>query len=199
MAFPKGQQSGERAGIRWCWPTRRRPIPARTSDDDLLVRVRPAPGAAESLSFEPASAELIEEAEKSLDFSLPPLLKRVLLEIGNGGFGPGRGILGVRGGATDEHGSSLVDLYDGLSAANPEEPRWRWPERLVPICTWGDATYSCVDCSRPGGHLFVYDANGYRPGSDLAHFLVPQDLTLEAWLRAWAEGEDLWSRMFPLD
>ena len=123
----------------------------------------------------------------------------MLLEIGNGGFGPGRGILGVRGGATDEHGSSLVELYDGLSATNPEEPRWRWPEQLVPICTWGDATYSCVDCSRPGGHVVIYDANSYRPGADLAHFLVPQDLTLDAWLRAWAEGEDLWSRMFPLD
>lgn len=47
--------------------------------------------------------------------------------------------------------------------------------------------------------MVIYDANGYRPGADLAHFLVPQDLTLDAWLRAWAEGEDLWSRMFPLD
>jgi hypothetical protein len=206
MAFPKSPQSGKRAGIRWRWPMRRRPIPARTSDDDLLVRIREralssraAPGVPESIAFEPASAELIEEAEKSLNFALPPLLKRMLLEIGNGGFGPGRGILGVRGGATDEHGSSLVDLYDGLSATNPEEPGWRWPEQLVPICTWGDATYSCVDCSRPGGHVVIYDANGYRPGADLAHFLVPQDLTLDAWLRAWAEGEDLWSRMFPLD
>jgi len=206
MAFPKRPQSRERAGIRWRWPMRRPPIRARTSDDDLLVRIREralssraAPGVAESLAFKPASAELIEEAERSLDFSLPPLLKRLLLEIGNGGFGPGRGILGVRGGATDEHGSSLVDLYDELSATNPEEPRWRWPEQLLPICTWGDATYSCVDCSRRDGYVFIYDANGYRPGSDLAPFLLPQDLSLEAWLRAWAEGEDLWSRMFPLD
>ncbi len=151
------------------------------------------------LVFEPASAEAIEEAEKSLDFALPPLLKRVLLEIGNGGFGPGHGLLGVRGGATDEHGSSLVDLYDGLSAANPEDRGWSWPKHLVPICPWGDSTYSCVDCSRPEAQVVTFDANGYRPGADLARLLEPQDLTLDAWLRAWAEGVDLWSWMFPLD
>ncbi len=206
MALRKRAQSGDRAGIRWCWPIRRRLTGALSSGDDLLALIRERAsssradrGAPGSLVFEPASAEVIEEAEKSLDFALPPLLKRVLLEIGNGGFGPGHGLLGVRGGATDEHGNSLVDLYDGLSATNPEDPGWSWPEHLVPICPWGDSTYSCVDCSRPEGQVVTFDANGYRPGTDLARLLEPQDLTLDAWLRAWTEGIDLWSRMFPLD
>ncbi len=47
--------------------------------------------------------------------------------------------------------------------------------------------------------MVTFDANGYRPGADLARHLDPQDLTLDAWLRAWAEGVDLWRRMFPLD
>ena len=206
MAFWKRSQSRDHAGIRWRRLIRRRLTRGLSSGDDLLVLIRERAtsswadrGVSGSLVFEPASAEAIEEAEKSLDFALPPLLKRVLLEIGNGGFGPGHGILGVRGGATDEHGSSLVDLYDGLSATNPEDPGWRWPEHLVPICPWGDATYSCVDCSHPEAQVVTFDANGYRPGADLARFLESQDLTLDAWLRAWAEGVDLWSRMFPLD
>ncbi len=174
--------------------------------DDLLPLIRERVSssragrpAAESLVFEPASASAIEEAEESLDFALPLLLKRVLLEIGNGGFGPGHGLLGVRGGATDEHGSSLVDLYDSLSAKNPEDPGWIWPDRLVPICPWGDSTYSCIDCSGLEGRVVTFDANGYRPGADLADFLEPQELTLDTWLRAWTEGIDLWGRMFPLD
>ncbi len=133
-------QSGDRTGFRWCWPIRRRSAGAVDSGDDLLalIRERADRGAPGRFAFEPASAEAIEEAEKSLDFALPPILRRVLLEIGNGGFGPGHGLLGVSGGATDEHGNSLVDLYDGLSATNPEDPVWSWPEHLVPICPWGD-------------------------------------------------------------
>ncbi len=206
MAPWKPWQSDDGGGIRWCRPIRRLLTGARSSGDHLLALIRErasssranqrAPGL---LAFEPATAEAIEEAEKSLDFALPALLKRVLLEIGNGGFGPGHGLLGVRGGATDEHGNSLVDLYDGLSATNPEDQRWSWPKHLVPICPWGDSTYSCVDCSRPEGQVVTYDANGYRPGENLARFLESQEPTLDAWLRAWAEGVDLWSRMFPLD
>jgi hypothetical protein len=178
----------------------------RTASDDLLARIRErlaadtagsaAPG---SLPFAPATIAAIEEAERSLDFALPALLKRVLREVGNGGFGPGSGLLGVRGGATDEHGSSLVDLYDSFSAKNPEDPGWCWPSFLVPICAWGDSTYSCVDCATIDGQLVTFDANGYRPGTDLDRLLEPQQLSLEAWLRAWVEGTDLWSQMFPLD
>lgn len=207
MAFQvRPESSGDRSGIRWPWSIGRRPTPVCSSGDDLLALIRERAassrmerGVTGSRVFEPATAEAIEQAEKSLDFALPPLLKRVLLEIGNGGFGPGHGILGVQGGATDEHGSSLVDLYDGLSATHPEDPGWRWPERLVPICCWGDATYSCIDCSHREGPVVTFDANGYRAGANLSRFLVPQDLTLDAWLRAWVEGIDLWSRMFPLD
>ena len=206
MKLRKRAQSGARPWIRWRWPIRWLSSGAPSSDDDLLAMIRERAsssqadrGAGGSLVFETASAEAIEEAEKSLDFALPPLLKRVLLEIGNGGFGPGHGLLGVRGGATDEHGNSLVDLYDSLSAANPEDRGWSWPEHLVPICPWGDSTYSCVDCSCPEGQVITFDANGYRPGANLARHLVPQELTLDAWLRAWADCVDLWSRMFPLD
>ena len=149
--------------------------------------------------FAPAPVDAILEAVESLDFALPLLLKRLLCEVANGGFGPGQGLLGVRDGATDEHGSSLVDLYDSLSATNPEDPGWRWPEHVVPFCPWGDSTYSCVDCASPEGELITFDANGYEPGADLSRLLAPLGLTLEGWLCAWADGADLWSLMFPLD
>jgi hypothetical protein len=37
----------------------------------------------------PTTAEKIIKAEAIFDFSLPTLLKRVYLEVGDGGFGPG--------------------------------------------------------------------------------------------------------------
>ncbi len=206
MALRKRTQSSDRAGFRWRWPTRRRQRAGLRRGDDLVALIRERlsstrldDGTSGRRAFEPASAQAIAEAEQSLDFALPPVLKQVLLEVGNGGFGPGHGLLGVRGGATDEHGNSMLDLYDGLSAPNPDDPGWRWPERLVPLCPWGDSTYSCIDCSVPEGRLVTYDANGYRPGTDLERLFTAQDLAVDAWLRLWAEGVDLWSRMFPLD
>ncbi len=207
MAVFARTESLDRGTSRWGWPLRRRSGDATPGPGDEvldLIRQRAAaerkdPGTPAAPSFEPASTEAVEEAEKSLDFALPPFLKRVLLEIGNGGFGPGRGLLGVGGGATDEHGSSLVDLYDSLSADNPDDPGWRWPQHLVPICCWGDSTYSCVDCSLPGGQVVTFDADSYHPGADLARLLEPLDMTVEQWLRAWAEGVDLWCQMFPLE
>lgn len=169
------------------------------SDCLRLLQERVAAGAA-ARCFPPATDDQIRSAEASLDFPLPAFLRRVYTAIANGGFGPGRGLLGVPGGAADEHGSSLVDLYDSFSAANPEDPGWRWPERLVPICCWGESVYSCVDCATPEGALACLDLAGYQPGRDLKEFLIPQrQLTLEAWLRAWAEGVDLWAEMFPLE
>ncbi len=207
MALRKRTQSSDRAaGFRWRWPTRRRQRAGLRPGDDLVALIRQRLSStrlddptSRRRAFEPASAQAIAEAEQNLDFALPPVLKQVLLEVGNGGFGPGHGLLGVRGGATDEHGNSMLDLYDGLSATNPDDPGWRWPERLVPLCPWGDSTYSCIDCSVPEGQLVTYDANGYQPGTDLERLFTAQDLAVDAWLRLWTEGVDLWSRMFPLD
>ena len=207
MALRKRTQSSDRAaGFRWRWPTRRRQRAGLRPGDDLVALIRQRLSStrlddptSRRRAFEPASAQAIAEAEQSLDFALPPVLKQVLLEVGNGGFGPGHGLLGVRGGATDEHGNSMLDLYDGLSATNPDDPGWRWPERLVPLCPWGDSTYSCIDCSVPEGQLVTYDANGYQPGTDLERLFTAQDLAVDAWLRLWTEGVDLWNRMFPLD
>jgi hypothetical protein len=146
-----------------------------------------------------ATREQIEAAEVSLDFALPAFLRRIYTMIGNGGFGPGRGLIGVPGGATDEHGNSLVDLYDSYAASNPDDDGWRWPARLVPICHWAEAVYSCVDCSTSGGAVICFDLTEYEPGRDLKDLLIPQHPSLESWLRAWAEGIDLWREMYPLD
>lgn len=147
----------------------------------------------------PATPEQIRAAEKSLDFALPELLKRVYLEIGNGGFGPGSGLIGLPGGATDPHGSSIVDLFDSFSASNPDDASWRWPEMLVPVCHWGEAVYSCADCSDAAGPIVCVDLSEYAPGRDLKQAMTPQSESLATWLSQWAEGVDLWQEMYPLE
>ena len=47
--------------------------------------------------------------------------------------------------------------------------------------------------------MVTFDANSYRPGEDLADFLETQNRTIDDWLRAWAEGVDLWTEMFPIE
>src|SRR3954464_14202084 len=43
-----------------------------------------------------ASHDAVAEAEAALAHPLTPLLRRLYLEVGNGGFGPGYGVLGDR-------------------------------------------------------------------------------------------------------
>jgi hypothetical protein len=148
----------------------------------------------------PASGEQLRAAEASLDFRLPAFLGCVYTTIANGSFGPGRGLAGLPDGPADERGSSIVDLYDTFSASSLEDPAWRWPERLVPLCPWDDFVYSCVDCWSAEGTVVCLDLSEYRSCRDLGACLAPQrPMTVEGWLRAWAEGVDLWEEMFPLD
>jgi hypothetical protein len=43
----------------------------------------------------PASQSQVDETEQMLGFALPPLLKKLYTEVGNGGFGWGNGLIGI--------------------------------------------------------------------------------------------------------
>lgn len=87
----------------------------RITDMDKLVKPK---------LFPPASEMAIVQAERRLGFALPPLPRRIYGEVGNGGFGPSYGLIGVPGGATDDLGRSIVDLYKDYRKAC----RKTWPE-----------------------------------------------------------------------
>jgi hypothetical protein len=101
------------------------------------------------------------------------------LEVGNGGFGPGYGILGVEGGHTDDTHKTAVDLLgaDYLQAA---------ATALLPLCHWGCAIYSLVDCATPDARMWGFDPN---PAPEDVDALFPQDDTLNAWLSRWVSGQ----------
>ena len=96
----------------------------------------------------PLEADARSRAERALGFPLPALLAALYAKIGNGGYGPGYGLLGVAGGATDDRGYDAVELYALYRQPDPDDPSWAWPEGLPPLCHWGCAIYGCVDCTR---------------------------------------------------
>jgi len=67
-----------------------------------------------------------QEAEQLAGVPLPPLLRRLFLEVGNGGFGPGYGVLGLRGGYEFCGRTALSGLR--------HRDQWSGKARLFPCC-----------------------------------------------------------------
>jgi hypothetical protein len=95
-----------------------------------------------------ATLEQITATQADLGFALPQLLQEILLKIGNGGFGPGYGLIGVVGGYADSKGEHLVELARELGALD---------RKILPICNWGCGIYSCLDCSKPEAPVLTFN------------------------------------------
>lgn len=137
-----------------------------------------------------ATADDIEAAESDLGFALPPLLRELLMTVGNGGFGPAYGLLGVAHGAPDDLGKNIVDLYAMFREPNPGDPAWQWPEFLLPVCHLGCAMYLCTDCSKPNAPAVLFEPNPRQDGDPMAPFLIPVAPSLEDWLWYWIRGQE---------
>jgi hypothetical protein len=98
--------------------------------------------------YPPAPLAVIEEAEKTLGFQLPPLLREIYENLANGGFGPAYGLVGLAGGYTFE---DLGDLplveYHRMIISDPEN--FHWPARLLNVCDVGCGMTYAIDCSQP--------------------------------------------------
>jgi hypothetical protein len=149
-------------------------------------------------SCSPVTEEELMQAETQLGFVLPSLLRRIYLEVGNGGFGPGYGLLPL-----DEippnavYGmESLVAAYQGMRSfsqkdideyfAEEEEKPALWPEGVLILCDWGCNIYSCLDCSSSDLPIFRMDSN--------ENFMVEWAIeasSLQQWLEAWVDGKSL--------
>jgi hypothetical protein len=135
----------------------------------------------------PATPAQVRDAERRLGFRLPVAVRQVFSLVANGGFGPGYGLLGLEGGATDDQGATAVDSYAKRRSWNGQQG-WYWPERLLPICNWGCAIYSCVSCERAGNlRVIRYDPNR---GSWMQ--FQDEGRNFVQWLRAWLDDANLW-------
>ena len=127
--------------------------------------------------LERAAPAAVEAAEHRLGALLPRLLRRLYLEVGNGGFGPGYGILGLDGGFTDDLGHNALEASDYFRDEFPDV-------RLLALCTWGCAIYSLVELATPDAFMWGFDPNG-APDE---RALYRQSITLPDWLERWIDG-----------
>jgi len=138
----------------------------------------------------PASESTLQAAEAAIGVRLPVTLRRVYLEVANGGFGPGPGIIGVRGGATTDHGKSLEDLYAEMLDAQREYAAWVWPRTLIPVSDIG-GVFVCVDGVTEAGRVVEFDFEeldeGGRGDHGWSRAFRDGSPSLEAWLTEWLD------------
>jgi hypothetical protein len=148
----------------------------------------------------PASPEEVAAAEASLGFRLPPLLRRLYLEVANGGFGPANGLEGVPS-LSHECGADIVVLYKAYARGDPEEPRLRWPYGLVPLVDLGCNIIECVSCIAPPHPILRLDPDRIdwdRP-EPIAESLLPVAPSFEGYLEAWLTDENTAAQSPPPD
>ncbi len=120
---------------------------------DMAEGLSPAPQ-----MYPPVKLADVEVTEDRLCVELPLLLKQIYIEIGNGGFGPGYGLLGIRTELGDDcYYESLEDSYEYMVDTAKDRGFDRWPEKIAPICNWGCDIYSFLDCSQPEHPVVVFN------------------------------------------
>ena len=140
----------------------------------------------------PVTQPELEQAESMLGFALPPLLKRIYLEVGNGGFGPGYGLFRLSDERQTDHFDVLVQNYLSLRSltqeeideafAGEEDRPILWPEKILMLCDWGCTIYSSVDCASSPYPILVTDAN-----VSLSEINI-ESPSLAQWLEDWLDG-----------
>ena len=120
--------------------------------------------------------EELARAEAMLGFPLPPLLRRVYLEVGDGAFGLSP-LYEERSNGLD---MPLVDRYLELRSDQEGDAHGesRWPENLLIMYDWGCNIYSCLDCAHPEYRVLRNDNNR---DSDAYALEAP---SLQQWLQA---------------
>jgi len=126
----------------------------------------------------PASMADINAAEEQLGFSLPPLVRDLYTQVGDGGYGPGYGL---------DRLAEVVEMSQEFVTDGPDP----WPAKLLHLCCWGCEYFFALDCSRPDGPVlrFVPDED------DNPEALRCEAATLAEWLEDWLRGEPLWDRI----
>lgn len=160
----------------------------RLSEDRLVERLKiwapKLPGFGEDRRpAPPVTEEEMRQAEAALGFALPPLLRRLYLEVGNGDFGPRLLPLNTRKSRWDwVYFDSIVTWHVG---PGDEAQSTVWPKQLLMICDWGCNIYSCIDRSKPECPVLRSD------NSILAGEFAFESPSLHQWLEDWLDGKQL--------
>ena len=152
--------------------------------------------AAPSGDLRRATLAEVQAAEAALGVSLPPFLARLYVEVADGGFGPGRGLVSLE---------RLVRKARELRSGD-ELPRGRsWPAALLPLVE-RDPGWFCLDAGT--GAIVEWDPEDLAERSSEERFrrsFTEASPSIEAWLAKWLRRmaaadrkpseEERWARM----
>ncbi|HSK51460.1 MAG TPA: SMI1/KNR4 family protein [Clostridia bacterium] len=167
----------------------------RGADDEIVARAERLRERMETPADRPlpppATEAQVAAAEGRYGIAFPPLLRRLYLEVANGGFGPGSGLLGVSGGARSVKGRSMEQLYETMLEARQEHRGWIWPPALIPIVD-DDGSFIAVDASTPETRVIEFDFEALdEEGGDggWSRAFEEKAASLEAWLEGWVGSQ----------
>jgi hypothetical protein len=129
--------------------------------------------------YPPLAPAQVAAAEARLGVPLPPLLRDLYRHVGDGGFGPGHGLLRLADGE-----DSVVRHYTDLREYDPGGG-WAWPPARLPFCHWGCNQFSCVGAAAPPYPVWSFEYAGEGPAA--SSFALARD-GLAGWLGDWLAG-----------
>lgn len=154
---------------------------ARDTDFDAICERRPL------------DRTTLSQFEKSLGHRLPPLLRRMYCEVANGGFGESYGLIGLVGGARDDTNRDVQRLLRDFQKTDKDDPKWRWPNGLLPVFHLGCAMYLCIDCRTSDGRVVLFEPNNHVEGRSWKNSFIPFSPSLRKMMDDWLSGLDLWA------
>jgi aminoglycoside phosphotransferase len=125
------------------------------TDDELTEAVRASLSGRRAP--QPATQEAVLEAEAAIGFLVPTVLRRLYVEVANGGFGPRFAVMGVRGHdyfTCDDY----ADIVESYGDGPDEESEYGFPGLVWPL-DWGCAIWSACDFRTPDGPMWGWDPN----------------------------------------
>ncbi|MCI0584640.1 MAG: SMI1/KNR4 family protein [Chloroflexi bacterium] len=124
----------------------------------------------------PATPDVVASTEAELGAPLPPVLRRAYLEVADGGFGPGTGLLAL---------SAALSIYRDYRRESPGPRGSTWPAGLLPV-TEREPGHHCVELAT--GRVLDWDPEDLRERSSEAAWQRSFSETapsVEAWLTTW--------------
>ncbi|MFJ3671187.1 SMI1/KNR4 family protein [Streptomyces sp. NPDC090106] len=144
------------------------------TDDDLILAVREK--VADRGLPEPASPADVRAVEQLVGHPMPELLRRLYLEVSNGGFGSWDAVSLTDTGDWFSDCADIAETYRDFS-----ERDCPLPSGIVPLMDRGCAMWTLIDFRTADGQIWDWD-----PASCCTdHALAPLDQPLAQWLADW--------------
>jgi len=156
----------------------------RSRSSDPATATDDGAGIPDFAPLPPVAPDTVQFVEGVLGFALPPLLVQIYTQVANGGIGPGYGLFRMH------HPPRTGDLAESYQYMKGTDPKWKWPDRLLPVFSHGCGMYECVDCTRAEAPVIWHNPD-YLRGRSVASTLAPLAPSLQTRLEAWLRGENL--------